>query len=81
MGIAKFPYQAFFSLQTNKCGGQHTVRSHLIPIAQMFQRRIMWMSGLADRFLDALEKNDAVDKESKCETDDDRVEEELIHNF
>ena len=38
----------------------------------------MWMSGLADRFLDALEKNDEADKESKCETDNDGIEEEVI---
>ena len=40
----------------------------------------MWMSGLADKFLDALELNDAADKESKCETDNNGVEEELIND-
>ena len=52
----------------------------MIPITRLFQRRIIWMSGLADRFLDAHEKNDAADKESECETENDGVEEELIHN-
>ena len=46
----------FFFLCTNKGGGRHSTRTRLIPIACLFQRRILWMSGLAEIFLDALKR-------------------------
>ena len=41
----------FFFLCTNKGGGKNTSRSRLIPIARLFQRRLLWLSGLAEKFL------------------------------
>ena len=43
----------FFFLRTNKGGGKNTSRSRLIPIARLFQRRLLWLSGLAEKFLNA----------------------------
>ena len=41
----------FFFRRTNKGGGKHKTRSRLDPIASLIQRRLLWMSGLAEKFV------------------------------
>ena len=41
----------FFFLRTNKGGGKSDNRSRLLPIARLFQRQLLWISGFADKFL------------------------------
>jgi len=46
--------KSFFFRRTNKGGGKSTSkRSKLKPIGLLMQRRVLWMSGLADIILDA----------------------------
>ena len=56
-----------------------------MPIARLFQRRILWMSGLADKFLDSAEKKKKVnnnDDDNSVDSDNTSYDdEELIHDF
>ena len=61
----------FFFLRTNKGGGKNTSRSRLIPIARLFQRRILWLSGLAEKFLSG----------QNTENKNDGVEDVAIHDI
>ena len=51
LGVVELSHKTIFFLQTNKGGGKNTSRSQLIPIARLFQRRLLWLSGLAENFL------------------------------
>ena len=50
MGSFKFISKIIHFRRTNKGGGKHKTRSRLDPIASLIQRRLLWMSGLADKF-------------------------------
>lgn len=44
--------KTIFFRRTNRGGTANTTRSKLIPVARVFQRRLLWLSGLADDVLD-----------------------------
>ena len=66
----------FFFLCTNKDGGRHSKRERFIAIAHL------WMSGLTDTFLDALEKEKNSMGNNDYERNDDENEniEDIIHD-
>ena len=47
--------KSFFFQRTSKGGGK--TKSKIYPMAKLIQRRVMWMSGIADKILDAYEKD------------------------
>ena len=40
-----------FFRRTNRGGTQNSMRSKLVPVARVFQRRLLWLSGLGDDIL------------------------------
>ena len=74
-------------MKANKGGGQRGSRSQ-IPIARLLQRRMLWMSGLAQNYLESEERNRQERRRrrkleanmSKVESSSDRSDyEDLIH--
>ena len=66
----------FFFLCTNKGGGKSTKRSRLLPIARLFQRRILWLSGIAEKHLASLfDAKDVTVDESEKESNNGNDEE------
>ena len=78
--------KSFFFRRTSKGGGKTKSKMH--PMAKLIQRRVMWMSGIADKILDAHEKDknfnlqslfpdSCVHAENEVENDVSDVENEL----
>ena len=68
----------FFFLRTNKGGGRAKKRSRLVPIARLFQRRILWLSGLAEKHLLSMGDNAMSTTTDSNENSD---EEEDVNEF
>ena len=66
----------FFFLRTNKGGGRSDKQLRLLPIARIFQRRILWLSGLADKHLASLDDANDVTTNSNSDNEDDETEDE-----
>ena len=71
--VERFNKETF--LHTNKGGRRYDAISRLMPISQLFQRHISWMSGLADKFLDTPEDDESDDDNN----DDDEELDEIVH--
>ena len=89
VGGLEFTDKAIFFMRTNKGGGRRGARSRLVPIARLFQRRMLWMSGAAHKFLkskdhkksmaQAKQKEKNKQGEDNGEDSESDYDEELIH--
>ena len=52
----KLPFEIILFRRTNKGGGRgNGTRPRLLPIGRLMQRRMLWMSGVAEKILDSYE--------------------------
>ena len=63
-------------LRTNKGDGKGTRRSRIIPIARLFQRRLLWLSGLAKKFMNGQN----IDLLAPFESNEGGAEDVCIHD-